>query len=266
VDGAALSRPLRGSGGRVSLRLLSYNIRYGGVGREKALARVIASAEPELVVLEEATRPEVVRSLAESCGMPVWGAHLGESVAFLSRTPVASFEWQRVALAKRRYLEIVLGDGRTRIFGVHLSAIHSNVTERRRTVEVHGMLRQTVAARSHFHCFAGDFNTVAAADPFDIRALPMRLRALLWIGGGPIRWTAHAAMLAAGYADAYRLLHTDSGHTFPTWEPHVRLDYVFVPASASNAVRRCEVMREAPGVREASDHFPLLAEIEIPSE
>jgi endonuclease/exonuclease/phosphatase family metal-dependent hydrolase len=226
---------------------------------------VIAAADPELVVLEEATRPDVVRILAESCGMPVWGAHLGESVAFLSRSPVAGYEWRRVALAKRRYLEIVLADGHSRIFGVHLSAIHSNVTERRRTVEVHGMLRQTESARANFHCFVGDFNTVAAADPFDIRALPMRLRALLWIGGGPIRWTAHAAMVAAGYADGYRLLHTDAGHTFPTWEPHVRLDYLFVPASASSAVLRCDVVREAPGAREASDHFPLLTEIAIPS-
>jgi endonuclease/exonuclease/phosphatase family metal-dependent hydrolase len=215
-------------------------------------------------VLQEATRPEVVKALAEQCGMPVWASHLGESVAFLSKTSVARHEWHRVALAKRRFLEIVLGDGRARVFGVHLSAIHSNVTERRRTVEVHGMLRQTEAGRAQFHCFAGDFNTVAAADPFDARHLPMRLRALLWIAGGPIRWTAHAAMVAAGYVDGYRLLHRDAGHTFPAWEPHVRLDYLFLPSPASSSVQKCEVVREAPGVREASDHFPLLAEIAIP--
>jgi endonuclease/exonuclease/phosphatase family metal-dependent hydrolase len=227
---------------------------------------VIRACEPDLVVLQEATRPEVVRAVAGLCGMPVWASHLGESVALLSRAPVASYVWNRVTLGKRRYLEIALADGRTRIFGVHLSALHSNVTERRRTVEVHGMLRQMAAAREHFHCFIGDFNTVAADDPFDARHLPLRLRALLWIGGGPIRWTAHAAMVAAGYADGYRLLHKDAGHTFPTWEPHVRLDYLFVPASASSLVGRCEVVREAPGVREASDHFPLLAEIAIPSD
>jgi len=264
VDGAAVSDLVRERGGGVTLRLLSYNIRYGGVGREKALARVINACAPELVVLEEATRPEVVEALAKACGMPVWASRLGESVAFLSKAPIARHEWHRVALAKRRFLEIELADGGPRIFGVHLSAIHSNVTERRRTVEVHGMLRETAPARTRFHCFLGDFNTVAAGDPFDVRHLPVRLRALLWIGGGPIRWTAHAAMVAAGYADGYRVLHTDAGHTFPTWEPHVRLDYLFVPVPASACVKRCEVAREAPGVREASDHFPLLAEIAIP--
>ena len=244
--------------------MLSYNIRYGGVGREKALAGVIAACEPELVILQEATRPEVVRSLALACGFPVWSATLGDSVAFLSRAEVASHQWHRVLLARRRYLEIVLADGRTRVYGVHLSAIHSNVTERRRTFEVHSLLQQTAGVRQQFHWFIGDFNTVAAGDPFDARNLPMRLRALLWVGGGPIRWTAHAAMLAAGYADGYRQLHSDAGHTFPTWEPHVRLDYLFVPAQSRTSVTRCEVIRDAPGVREASDHFPLLAEIAIP--
>jgi exodeoxyribonuclease-3 len=88
----------------------------------------------------------------------------------------------------------------------------------------------------------------------------MRLRALLWMSGGPVRWTAYAAIVAAGYADVYRKLHPDPGFTFPTWEPHVRLDYVFAPAARTSAVTRCEVVH-APGVREASDHFPLLAEI-----
>jgi endonuclease/exonuclease/phosphatase family metal-dependent hydrolase len=152
------------------------------------------------------------------------------------------------------------------VFNIHLSAIHSNVTERRRTHEIAGLLSATAPHREDFHLLAGDFNTVAVDDPFDWRRLPLRLRALLWAAGGPVRWTAHSAILAAGYADAYRVLHTDAGHTFPTWEPHVRLDYVFVPSRAASPVQRCEVVREAPGVREASDHFPLLAEIAIPED
>jgi endonuclease/exonuclease/phosphatase family metal-dependent hydrolase len=230
------------------------------------LAGVINACEPELVLLQEATRPEVVKLLAVACGMKSWGASFGDSVAFLSRSQVARHEWGHVTVARRRYLEVVLGDGRTRVFNIHLSAIHSNVTERRRTHEIAGLLSATAPHREDFHLLAGDFNTVAVDDPFDWRRLPLRLRALLWAAGGPVRWTAHSAILAAGYADAYRVLHTDAGHTFPTWEPHVRLDYVFVPSRAASPVQRCEVVREAPGVREASDHFPLLAEIAIPED
>jgi len=42
------------------LRLMSYNIRFGGVGREERLAAVIRQADPDIVVLQEATRPDVV--------------------------------------------------------------------------------------------------------------------------------------------------------------------------------------------------------------
>lgn len=226
---------------------------------------MIRACEPDLVVLQEATRPDVVKGLAAACGMRFWGASFGDSVAFLSRAEVARHEWHRVTVARRRYLEILLGDGRTHVVGVHLSAVHSNVTERRRTAEVAGLLRQTAAYGDRFHLMAGDFNTVAAADSFDWRRLPFRLRALLWMSGGPVRWTAYDAILASGYVDAYRALHNDPGHTFPAWGPHVRLDYVFVPARTASSVKRCEVVRDAPGAREASDHVPLLAEIAIPA-
>ena len=41
----------------MTLRVLSYNIRYGGTGREAELLTVIRSAAPDLVVFQEATQP-----------------------------------------------------------------------------------------------------------------------------------------------------------------------------------------------------------------
>ena len=55
------------------LRLLSYNIRYGGAGREQALTTVIAAAAPDLVILQEATKPGVVERVAQATGMAQWG-------------------------------------------------------------------------------------------------------------------------------------------------------------------------------------------------
>jgi exodeoxyribonuclease-3 len=46
----------------VTLRLLSYNIRYGGSGREAPLAQVIRAAVPDVVVFQEATKPPVIRA------------------------------------------------------------------------------------------------------------------------------------------------------------------------------------------------------------
>ncbi len=247
----------------MSLRLLSYNIRYGGVGRERLLAGVINACEPDVVVLEEAVRPDVVERLASTCGMNHWGAQRGRSLAFLSRVAIAHHEWHRVRLARRHYLELLVAGSGARIYGVHLSAIHSNPTERRRAYELTAMLRGIAEHEQGFHVLTGDFNTLAPSEELDIRRLPFRLRAVVWMTGRKIRWTTIRLMLDTGYTDGYRMLHSDDpGPTFPTWDPHIRLDYTFVPEVFRARLHRCDVVRDAPGVREASDHFPLLSEIE----
>jgi endonuclease/exonuclease/phosphatase family metal-dependent hydrolase len=110
---------------------------------------------------------------------------------------------------------------------------------------------------------AGDFNTVAPGELFDFRSLPQKVKATLWLSGGRVRWRTIQLMLDAGYVDVFRLLHPgDPGLTLPTATPQVRLDYMFVPASGRGRVTRCEVIRTPPA-REASDHFPLLADVSL---
>jgi exodeoxyribonuclease III len=249
----------------VSLRVLSYNIKLGGGSREKPLANVINSCEPDIVVLQEAVEPEVVEKLAGACGMKAWASARGYSLAFMSKTEIAHYAWHRVRLARRRYLEIVLAGSGTRIFGVHLSAIHSNITEIRRSYELRALLRGIKKHQAGFHLAMGDFNTLAPGERLDMRRLPPRLRAVIWMTGGNIRWTTVSLMLDGGYVDGYRMFHKEEpGYTFPVWNPHVRLDYSFVPEAFAARLIRCEIVSDAPGIREASDHFPLLSEIAGP--
>jgi exodeoxyribonuclease-3 len=149
-----------------------------------------------------------------------------------------------------------------RVFGVHLSAIHSNFTERRRVYELSSLVQAVKAQSPGFHLLTGDFNTLAPGEELDVQKLPPRLRALMWLMGGKIRWRTIQVLLSSGYIDAYRRFHKDQGYTFPTWSPHVRLDYAFVPKTFADRLRRCEIVRDAPGAREASDHFPLLTEVQ----
>ena len=59
-----------------------------------------------------------------------------------------------------------------------------------------------------------------------------------------------------------RSLHPDKpGFTFPTWGPSIRLDYVFAPAGGAARLRSCEVV-DGDRVKEASDHLPLLAQVD----
>ena len=56
-------------------------------------------------------------------------------------------------------------------------------------------------------------------------------------------------MLDSGYIDSYRSLHKElKGYTFPTWDPHVRLDYVFVPKVFAERVIECDVISEPKGI------------------
>jgi exodeoxyribonuclease-3 len=246
----------------VSLRVLSYNIRYGGVGRETQIASVIRACDPDLVIFQEATRRDVVERIAAASGMPTSGAIRGHSLAFLSRVEIAHHAWHTIRFAKRRYLEIVLKHSGTRIFGVHLAAVHSNLTEIRRSYEVRSLLRGIAHHQHGFHLVTGDFNTLAPGEEFDINRLPPRLRAMVWLTGRKLRWTTIKLMLDGGYIDGYRFMQKDDqGYTFPTHDPHVRLDYAFVPSVSIERLTRCEVVRDAPSVREASDHFPLLCEL-----
>lgn len=245
------------------MRILSYNICLGGSGREEPLLAAIADARPDIVVFQEATDPAVVERLASGAGMAQWASRRGESLAFMSRRQVRHFEWHRPRFSRRAFLEIEPGPGELRIFGVHLSALYAAWTERRRVFELRALLASIARHQHGFHVLAGDFNTLAPGDLLDFSKLPPRLRALVWLSGGRIQWRTVQLILDAGYADGHRKLHgAKPGFTFPTWSPHVRLDYVFVPTAFVDRLDACEVI-QGPAAIAASDHFPLLTEIAV---
>lgn len=241
--------------------LVTYNIRHGGVGREETLAAVIRSTHADVVVLQEAVAPAVVERLAHDCDLPHWQARPGYSLAFLSRDPVVSCTWRRSFWTKRAVLRLELRDGLV-VFGVHLSAIHSNVTEWRRAKEVKALLGLAGSDAGRLHVIAGDFNTLAPGEVLDLARLPPRLRAVTWLTGRRIRWRIVGMMLEAGYVDAFRLLDADGrGYSFPAVDPHLRLDYIFLRSKDAAHVRRCEVVHHAEAAR-ASDHLPLLVTVD----
>ncbi len=242
------------------MRLLSYNIRYGGAGREDALAATITASAPDVVLLQEATRHAIVERLAEATGMPHWGTSRRQSLGFLARRRVEHFEWHQPRGSRHAFLEVVPAGGGVRLFGVHLSAVHAAWTERRRVGEVRALLRTVAAHAGGFHVLAGDFNTLAPGELLDTRLLPLRLRPFVWMSGGHIRWRTVQQVLDAGYVDAYRAANPgETGFTFPTWNPHLRLDYVFVPAAFASRVTACEVVASDTATG-ASDHLPLRAD------
>lgn len=244
-----------------NVRVLTYNIRYGGAGREQAIASVINACRPDIVLLQEATRPDIVEALAERTDMAEARSYRSQSLAFLSRERVVHAEWHRPRFSRHAFVEVVPKGEQVRIFGLHLSAVHAAWTERRRLFEIRALLRSIARHQNGFHLLAGDFNTLAPDAHLDVRRLPPRLRPFVWLSGGRIKWRAIQTVVDAGYVDVYRQHHALApGHTFPTWDPHVRLDYMFVPAEYRERAASCDVVTDAVATA-ASDHLPLVADL-----
>jgi exodeoxyribonuclease-3 len=253
------------------VRLLTYNIREGGVGRAEQIADVIGAAKPDVVALQEARDPSVVERIAALGGFPFSGSKPSHSTGFLSRVPVVSYSWRHPPRTRHALLEVALGDGLPRVFVVHLRAWFSKWTEARRARELRGLLdgiRAQLVREQHafaFHVLAGDFNALAPGERFDPAPMPAWIRGMIWLSGRDLARSTIERMRSDGYVDAWRAVHPDSevqpGFTFPVWNPHVRLDYVFTPAAYASRVVACEVRTTPSTTRTASDHFPLLVEL-----
>ena len=147
------------------------------------------------------------------------------------------------------------------MFGLHLSARFSKWDERRRAREIRSLLEGIKRHQDGFHVLVGDFNTLAPGEVVEIKRMPAWIRALIWISGRQLQRETIQFVLDAGYCDGYRMLHPEvKGYTFPTGDPRVRLDYVFLPCAFKKRLLECEVITEPQQrIRAASDHCPLLA-------
>jgi endonuclease/exonuclease/phosphatase family metal-dependent hydrolase len=248
----------------VIVKLLSYNIRFGGRGRERELSEVIRATAPDLVVFQEAIDPGLIGRLANATEMPFWAARSEHSIGYISRLEITYHEWHYPAGAKHSFLEIVIKGSEERIFGLHLSSTFSKWSERRRVREIQALLKSIERHQEGFHVLVGDFNTLAPGEILDVRRMPGWIRGLIWLSGRNIQRDTIQLMSDSGYLDGYRALYPDEkGYTFPVWDPHLRLDYVFVPSGFARRLTKCEVINLPDKTRKASDHLPLLAHLEF---
>ena len=125
-------------------RIVTYNIRKGGLRRRRLIADVLAAIDADVVVLQEATDPRVVRVLAEATGCRAIIHAPGRSVAVLSRSQPAEAVWHRMARA-RNFAEVTLPELDLRILAVHLGAGLSGRPERRRLRQVERVLATACA-------------------------------------------------------------------------------------------------------------------------
>jgi endonuclease/exonuclease/phosphatase family metal-dependent hydrolase len=246
------------------LRIVSYNIRFGGRARRTAIGQVLCKTDGDVVLLQEATDAEVVRALAAELGLAVVAWEPGESVAVLSRAEVAATLRHRTR-AGRSIVEVRLTQPPASIFAVHLSAGLSRRGESRRLQEAAVLLRAvTAGGQPERSILAGDFNAVAPGDQPLVARMPAWIRVVLRVDGG-IRTDMMSTLVEAGYVDAYRRLHpTEPGATMPSILPTVRLDYALLGRGLVDRLDGCAPCDVDPELlMHASDHLPLVTSLRI---
>ena len=254
------------------MRLVSYNILDGGVGRADALSDVIGSQHPDVVALVEATDVAVVDVIARRLGMGVLHAPGNtQASALLSRWPVRE-SINHAPLHRgfeKSLLEatVVQPSGRAwTVYVVHLHARGTEADEDRRMREVEVVLKSAEPYRAlcRPHLLCGDFNANAPYQRIDPAKCKPRTRRDWEANGGGLPRRAVQRLLDAGYVDTLRELHRAEAETagsFTTEFPGQRVDYVFAFGMEPTRLKEAWV-DQSESARGASDHFPVGLEID----
>lgn len=227
-----------------TLRLLTYNVRSMRDDRA-ALARVISSARPDVVCVQEAPRflrwRSLCAQLARTSGLVVVGGGrpaganliLSSLRVGVERTVDVRFSKDPRLHQRGTALALLSLDGsRFAVAGTHLDVVAE--PRLRHVAELHAALATQVPA---------DVPTVIAGDVND--------------RPGSAVWTA----LSTARQDAFAAAGTGNPYTSTAANPHQTIDGIFVDPRLT--VASCHVV-EHPELAAASDHRPVLAELVLP--
>jgi endonuclease/exonuclease/phosphatase family metal-dependent hydrolase len=232
--------------GETRLRVLSYNI-HSQRDDKAALAAVVRAAEPDVVIVQEAPRRFRWRhrcaALAASFGMVVAAGglpSLGNLLLTSLRVKVHATWCRRYPLTPGRHVRGAVfaecsvgptaGAARFVVAGSHLS---THPAERPRQA---ALFKAALRASDHPVIVGADLNERPAG-------------------------TA-GRIVADGLTDAAEAAGCGEHLTYPCAAPRSRIDAIFVDPRI--IVVGCELI-DTPSARRASDHFPVLADLLVPT-
>ena len=270
-------------GGR--MKVLTYNVHgwkaQDGAPNLAAVTEIISASEADLVGLNEVYDQRtgggamLLADLAQRLAMTyAFGpaispaeSRTGEAYgnAVLSRLPIQAYASHRLPAGTggepRGLLEVrmVLPDGRPfSLYATHLDHRSEDFRLAQWAAAHTWLLRD----RERPHLLIGDFNALASSDYEGADAWEALAARNCEQGWKPPVFEIVAQVLHAGYLDAGAQLQGDARPTFPADQPERRIDYVFLSQSLADTLVSCRRF-DHPLVRQASDHFPLLADLDI---
>jgi len=243
------------------VRVVSYNILSGGVGRADPIAEVLLAQRPDVVGLVEASDPEILDRIAWRLGFDyvsppspdgVWGS------ALLSRYPV--LESTNVTALRddgpRSFLWATLDHpaGPVDVGVLHLVSKPRPKREKKRLKQLEVVFDVVGPAIGRPRLLVGDFNAASPDVKFDASKTPARHREAIDEQGGDVPRAAIQSVVDDGYTDAHA---GEQRGTVTAIDPWLRVDYIF-----TSGCRATDRWIETDRLAEyASDHFPMGAEV-----
>jgi len=279
------------------LRVMTYNLYFGGAGRLDAIHAVVAHERPDTITFTEADDQRVVVELAGRLGMEhVWAKGSGDRhIALLSRFPIREWRiYNRPPLTQAVLAtKLLISDLHSPItlYSLHLLPFLLFPFELQRARALRALLKIIRRAPPGPHLILGDVNAIAPGDRVLQHKNPARMRRVMALQANLIfRW-AIPVLLRAGYVDCYRATHPHSwehperrpagaqakpalslaegdaaeadGFTWWTTNRTTRYDYIFADPWFAARLRACRVADDLAEARSASDHFPVIADFDL---
>lgn len=253
------------------MRIVSYNILDGGVGRADPLAEVALAQRPDILALVEADDPAVVERIASRAKMDYIHATAGsKGAALLSRWTIRQ-TIDHAALrgeGLKSLLEATIVDpaGREWVVGVvhlHARAFESDEATRMRQLAVVLDVFEDRRSGGVPHLLVGDFNSNSPVQRIDPRACTQKTQDAWNANGEMIPRKVVQALLDAGYVDTLSTAHPEQAMhsgSFTTQSPGQRVDYVFAWGIDRKKIVSAWIEQDRLA-KFASDHFPVGAEI-----
>jgi len=243
--------------------VMTYNIQFGGKGREEAILSVLRASNADIISLTEADDPQVVAALAEALDMHHrWAQGSGDRhIATLSRYEIQSSNIYNTPPLTQAVLETthnVDGEPLT-VYNLHFLPYLLLPYEVRRWQAVGKLLRLIREKRPGPHLILGDINAIGPGDRVLHRRNPAQMQRVMALQLFIVFRLAIPRLLKAGYVDCFRHLHaSDNGFTWMTGNRTTRYDYILACPKMIGKLQTCRVLDE-PDMEMASDHYPLYA-------
>jgi exodeoxyribonuclease-3 len=259
----------------VTLKVMTFNVLFGGQDRFEAILGVVSRVRPDVLVMQECLWWETgdrLQKIAEALGVPATAAHIHLGTA----RPRDSGNRYHVSIASRRPLRSVqihndprqighcllqcqldAGEPLT-LFGTHYDAHY----EDRRLVEARYLCDLLDSRTFHegLYLLAGDLNSLSRKDPYPADLAERLLAAGTHKYGHPPRFSVLDTLESFGWVDV--LYHRQTPAQWVTAQRDrggVRIDYRTDYILASPRMAERLIGAEVVDVGGASDHHAVVA-------